>query len=403
MIFQIFKKKLAKTIFISLFIAIIVAFLLSVGFLNTWEARISDAFYYPSNPLSEIIIVEIDDESIYKIGEWPFSRDNYATVIEHISESSVIGIDILFDIPREGDAEFADALKNSSVVLAVEYRDLSTKDGKVYSNEVLSPNSDLGLAGVDFKTGYINLFTDDDKVTRSIATKIYSNIEDHDSFSAVIVGEYTGVKPKLDGQRMLINYYSEPRGYTYVSFYDVYNNSENLPDFSGKIVLIGYTASGVDDTFGVPISGEAMPGVEIHANLVQSILTRDYIEYQDDFSSIVVIFIFAFITGLLLYFLKIHYATILIIVIFIAFFLIALLIIFDNYGVILNILFPLFTIVFVYITNVVVYYRTEEKSRKWITSVFGKYVSPLVIENLIKDPDKLNLGGEKKNITIFFS
>jgi adenylate cyclase len=52
---------------------------------------------------------------------------------------------------------------------------------------------------------------------------------------------------------------------------------------------------------------------------------------------------------------------------------------------------------------VVVYYRTEEKSRKWITSVFGKYVSPVVIDNLIKNPDLINLGGEKRNITIFFS
>jgi adenylate cyclase len=403
MIPRILKNKIGKTITFSLFIAIIVAFLLSVGFLNTWEARISDTFYYPTSPLSEIIIVEIDDESIYKIGEWPFSRDNYATVIENINESSVIGIDILFDIPREGDAEFANALKNNSVVLAVEYKDLYTKDGKVYSKEVLSPNSSLGEAGDDFKTGFINLFTDDDKVTRSIATKIYSNIEDHDPFSAVIVGEYTGIKPKLDSQRMLINYYSEPGGYTYVSFYDVYNNSENLPDFTGKIVLIGYTASGVDDTFGIPISNKAMAGVEIHANLVQSILTRDFIEYQDDLSAIGVIFLFALITGLLLCFLRIHYATILIIVIFVAYFLIALLIIFDSYGVILNILFPLFTIVFVYITNVVIYYRTEEKSRKWITSVFGKYVSPMVIENLIKNPEKLNLGGETKDITIFFS
>ena len=45
---------------------------------------------------------------------------------------------------------------------------------------------------------------------------------------------------------------------------------------------------------------------------------------------------------------------------------------------------------------VVVYYRTEEKGRKWITSIFGKYVSPVVIDNLIKNPDLINLGGEKE-------
>jgi len=50
-----------------------------------------------------------------------------------------------------------------------------------------------------------------------------------------------------------------------------------------------------------------------------------------------------------------------------------------------------------------VYYRTEEKSRKWITSVFGKYVSPVVIDHLLQNPNEIKLGGEKRDITIFFS
>jgi adenylate cyclase len=53
--------------------------------------------------------------------------------------------------------------------------------------------------------------------------------------------------------------------------------------------------------------------------------------------------------------------------------------------------------------NIVTFYLTEERSRKWITDVFGKYVSPVVIDNLIQNPDMINLGGEKRNITIFFS
>jgi adenylate cyclase len=202
---------------------------------------------------------------------------------------------------------------------------------------------------------------------------------------------------------MLINFYSEPRGYNYYSFYDVYSNKYNASDFNGKIVLIGYTASGVDDTFLVPISNKAMPGVEIHANLVQSILLKDYISYQDDVSAILLIFLFALFTGLLLFRFKIHIATILIIVIFVAYLLLSILVIFDTYGIIMNILFPLFTIALVYIALVAIYYRTEEKSRRWITSVFGKYVSPVVRDTLIKNPEKLNLGGEKRDITIFFS
>ena len=398
----IFKNKLAKTLLVSIFIAAFVSMLMPTGFLNTWESKISDGFYYPSGTFTDIIIVEIDDESIYKIGEWPFSRDYYATVIKNLNQSKVIGIDILLDLPREGDSELADALKTHNVVLAVEYQDLFSIDGEQYAKNLLKPNTVLGNAGEDFKTGFINLNTDDDKVTRSFTPSISCN-ETHDLFSGVIVSEITGVQPDLKNSRTLINFYAEPRGYEYVSFYDVYNNSENLPDFNEKIVLIGFTASGVDDTFMVPISDKAMPGVEIHANLVQSILTRDYIYYQDDISAIGIVFLFALLTGLFLFRFKIHIATVFIAVIFIAYFLLSLLLLFDNYGIIINILFPLFSISLVYVALVAIYYRTEEKSRKWITSIFGKYVSPVVIDNLIKDPDRINLGGEKRNITVFFS
>jgi len=108
---NIITKKLMKTLLISLFIAAIVSMLMPIGFLNTWESRISDSFYHPSNHLSDIIIIEIDDESIYKLGQWPFSRDHYATVINNLNESKVIGIDILFDIPRQGDNILSNALK----------------------------------------------------------------------------------------------------------------------------------------------------------------------------------------------------------------------------------------------------------------------------------------------------
>ena len=398
----IIKNKLTKTLLVSIFIAVIFSLLIPSGFLNTWESKISDAFYYPTNTLDDIIIVEIDDESIYKLGEWPFSRDHYATVIKNINQSKVIGIDILFDLPRDGDDEFAQALKNNTVVLAVEYKNLYSRGGKIYANSLLQPNPSLGTAGEDFQTGFINLNTDDDKVTRSFTPSVKSN-ETHDLFAAVIVREITGVYPDLKDTRSLINFFGEPKGYTFVSFYDAYNNSANLPDFNSKIVLIGFTASGVDDTFMIPISDKAMDGVEIHANLVQSILTRDYIYYQDDLSAITIIFLFAILTGLILFRFKVQIATGIIASIFIVYFLISLLIIFDNFGIITNILFPLFTTTIVYIALVTIYYQTEEKNRKWITSLFGKYVSPVVIDNLIKNPERINLGGEKRDITIFFS
>ena len=85
-----------------------------------------------------------------------------------------------------------------------------------------------------------------------------------------------------------------------------------------------------------------MPGVEINANIVQSILTRDFLNYQEDISAVVLIFIFALLTGIFLYRFKIHIASVLIALIAFAYILVSIYS-FDS-GLILNILFPLLTI-----------------------------------------------------------
>jgi adenylate cyclase len=265
----------------------------------------------------------------------------------------------------------------------------------------LKPVSTLGISGEDFEVGYVNLYTDSDGVTRYFNPNI-KGIEDHYHFSLAIVNKLLGQTPKFEDSKILINYYSEPGGYEYQSFSDVYYKLIDPAYFKGKIVLIGATAPDLHDDVIVPISEKAMPGVEVNANLVQSVLTKDFINKQDNISAIAIILLLSILTGILLFKFRILIVTIILIAIFVAYIFLSIYI-FDNYGIIMILLYPLISTILVFVSIVVVYYRTEEKSRKWITSVFGKYVSPVVIENLIKNPDRLNLGGEKRNITIFFS
>jgi len=396
----ILKNKLTKTLLVSLFISALASMLIFTGFLNTWESKVSDAFYAPGTPLDDIVIVTIDDKSLQELGRWPWPRDNFATVIDNLNQSSVIGIDISFFEQAEGDSKLADSLTAGNVILAMEYTSFSYKNGELYGESLLKPTSTLGTSGVDYKIGFINLYTDSDGVTRSFTPHI-SGIEDHDHFAMVVVDEYTGIDPNLRSGRMLINFFAPPKGYNYISFSDVYNNKTDPSYFKDKIVLIGATASDLHDDAIVPISNQAMPGVEINANLVQSILTKDYLHYQDDVSTIGIIFLFALLTGILLFRFRIHIATILLAVLIIAYLFFSIYT-FDS-GTIMNILYPLLSIAMVYISLIIIYYLTEERSRKWITSVFGKYVSPIVIDNLIKNPNMVNLGGEKRNITLFFS
>jgi adenylate cyclase len=403
---NILKNKLSMSILVSIIIAFIIAIFMTTGFFDTYESMISDSFYSPKNTLNDIVVVAIDDYSFENLGMYStWTREYFSKVINNLNKSALIGIDIIFDLETnpENDLKLADSLNSSNVVLAIMYGDDFTfNNGELYGNSLIKPNEKLGTVGEDFDIGFINLYTDQDGVTRSFNPKI-SGIENHDHFSLVIANKYTyGYVPDLDSSRMLINYYAEPGGYEYISFYDVYNSEIPPQYFKDKIVLIGVTSPLEHDDYIVPISSQSMPGVEIHANIVQSIITQDFIYYQDDISAIGLIFLFALIVGFLLYKFKIHIATILIAVFTIVYVFFSLYIV-DILGTILNLLYPILTISFIYTALIVVYYRTEIKDRKWITSIFGKYVSPVVIENLIKNPDKINLGGEKRNITIFFS
>ena len=113
------KNKLTKTLFISLIISTVVSLLMVVGFLGTWQTKISDAFYFPSNTLDDIIIVAIDDDSLEELGLLPWPRSYYAKVVNQINQSSVIGIDIIFDLETnaENDSSLANSIKNANVDL----------------------------------------------------------------------------------------------------------------------------------------------------------------------------------------------------------------------------------------------------------------------------------------------
>ncbi len=400
----ILANKLAKTLFVSFLISLIITGFYVIGFLETWENKISDAFYIPGVPSNEIVIVEIDDASLQTLdAEWPLQRSYYATVIDHLNKSKVIGIDIEFftNSTYEQDVMLANSIERSGkVVLAMKYENFSVRENQLYGMRVFKPVSVLGSPNEDFLMGFVNLYEESDGVIRYFIPHL-SGIEEHKHFSVVVVEKFLGFSRNLEDSRMLIKFYTKPGGYTRVKFSDVYMNNTDF-DFTNKIVLIGVTTQDAHDYHTVPISNKAMAGVEIQANLIQSIILQDYLHLQDKYSVVCVIFFFAFLAGIFLYRLKIHIATILLVLIAIAY-VVSAIFIFDNFKIIMNMLYPIISLISVYIGLVVVYYRSEEKSRKWITSVFGKYVSPVVIDHLLQNPDKIKLGGEKRDLTIFFS
>jgi adenylate cyclase len=77
--------------------------------------------------------------------------------------------------------------------------------------------------------------------------------------------------------------------------------------------------------------------------------------------------------------------------------------IFARQGIWLNAVYPLLTVVVVYTAVALYRYIMEEREKRKIRSAFGLYVTPSVVNEILKDPDKLRLGGDKKELTVLFS
>lgn len=187
-----------------------------------------------------------------------------------------------------------------------------------------------------------------------------------------------------------------------MSFSDVINNKTEETTFKNKLVFIGATSPDLHDNYFVPTSlGHAMPGVEIHANSVQTIINKDFLYYENIYFVIITIAIFCLITCILIYCLKVWIAFIWSFVLILIYNLISIYLF--EHGIIMNLVYPTIIVIFTFVAYTSLLYILEEKNKKWITEIFGKYVSPEVVKELMKNPKLLKLGGEKKEMTILFS
>jgi adenylate cyclase len=172
-------------------------------------------------------------------------------------------------------------------------------------------------------------------------------------------------------------------------------------DFKGKYVFFGYYAPGLFDIVSTPISS-VYPGMGTHITMLDNLLQGDFTQETPLWVNLLLIFAcVALICSLTLFPGKIHLALGGVIVLF------ALVVgvSFFSYlkGWWLPMVGPLFSIVFAYLSSTLFNYATEGNQKRFIKSAFSQYLSPTVIDQLLADPDQLKLGGERKEISIFFS
>jgi len=203
---------------------------------------------------------------------------------------------------------------------------------------------------------------------------------------------------------MLINWAGPFKSFRYISFYDVLKAKErNLPPemFRGKIVLLGTSLPGLFDLRNVPFQ-QAFPGVEIHANILYTLFTQNFITRMSENTSFLLLLIIGLILGGILIFTRplVSYLTVVGMGLL---YTLAAAIIFLQYNYWIEIVAPLLTIVLAFSVIYVYRYVTEEKNKRFIRSAFSHFVTKSVVDELLANPDKIKLGGEKKVCTVLFS
>ncbi|HEV8584647.1 MAG TPA: CHASE2 domain-containing protein [Methylomirabilota bacterium] len=259
--------------------------LVQVGWLETAEHfSLGKLFEWRGSrqPSLPIVIVTIDESTFTEMDEqWPFARARHAELIMHLAEGQprVIGVDLIFDAPSSRGPKDDEALGEAvafagNVVLGAAY----TKDIQPYTKRetfnVPLPMLRKGAAGM----APVNMDADPDGHVRRVPVKIVPiDLDPMLAFDAtmhaLLAKSGMAVAPLPKAASVLINFRGGPVTYPWVSYHRVVRGEIPSSYWKDKIVLIGPTSEILHDQFPTPFApGGNMPGVEIHANALETLV-----------------------------------------------------------------------------------------------------------------------------------
>jgi adenylate cyclase len=270
-------------------------------------------------------------------------------------------------------------------------------------------------------TGYYNIEPDMDGVSRRQVPFISLNGRCYPSMDLQIVLDRLGIKtgqvrvepgrflylgnrlkvPVDREGRFYITYFGQYKKFRYISYADVL--SENVPAayFKNKIVIVGATAAGLMDLRAVPFSS-SFPGPEIHANIIEMLLTGKFVTLPPWQVNLVILVAFGLFTVFVSLRFKPLAAGLTLAGTAIAYFA-AVCLIFDKALVWVEMIRPLFVMLFTNMGILGYSYLAEERQKLWIKNMFQGYMSKDLVDKIMANPELLQMGGEKKEITVFFS
>src|SRR6476620_7242746 len=415
-----------------------------------------------------VVIVDIDEQSLQKLGQFPWPRTRIADMITRLTKlgAAAIALDVVFsepdrlspalaaDVYRDLDDEtrnklralpsndqiMADAMRPSRVVLG--QTGLPTVQPEP---DVQLPSAGVAALGGDPKRyvyefpgllrnipilenaaagrGVFSIRTERDGIVRRVPMVVQAqgNVLPSLSFETlrVATGSSTilirmdaagikgvalpGFEMPTDRNGQLWIHFAPHDQARFVSALDLLEGRVTPDRVSRRLVLIGTSAAGLLDLKTTP-NDPVMPGVEVHAQVLESILSNSMLSAPN--YAVVTELGAAFVLGVAIIALAPILSPIYLLLFGIGF--IALLVgtswyLFAEQKLLIDFTFPLMSSLLIYLTLVFTNFVKEQAQRRQIRSAFGQYLSPTLVEQLAQSPEKLVLGGEARDMTIMFS
>ncbi|MFC1675260.1 diguanylate cyclase [Candidatus Omnitrophota bacterium] len=325
------RRYLPSNLILALFVASLILFLSQGGFLKQLELSGLDFSFklrgaLPSNP--QIVIIEINDKDIAKVGRWPWDRSWHGLITRALSDmgAKYIYFDIIFSeaSSEKDDSLFEESIKHSKNV----YLPLVFQDRSLDANKALFPIERFSnhIKG----TGSINIYPDIDGTFRRIPLVFQSGTQAYPHAALKLAMDYKGLSikevqqeslllagraeeievPLVEKNTMLINWAGKWQDtFKHYGFletlaaYDDFRKGKptqiNLEDFKDSICMVAVTAIGLYDIQSVPLQPE-YPGIGILATTVNNILNKDFLRTPPLWISILILYILTLLPAFLI-------------------------------------------------------------------------------------------------------
>lgn len=397
-----------------------------------------------------VVIVDIDERSLAEQGRWPWSRSKVGELIAGISDAgaSVVGVDVVFaeaQAERGEDAALAQRLAGRPVVLGYYF---SSDRGGQASGVLPRPVAqaahlrEQGHAltswngyGANLEAiqqaaagaGFFNPMVDADGVVRALPLLAEHGGNVYESLAVAVLRRHLGdasleIRPEAlrlagargnveialsQGTTALVPFAgATAQRFEYVSADDVLARRVSPERFRGRIVLVGTSAPGLTDLRATPVS-PVFPGVEIHATLISAALEEGGValKRRSELGSALG-FAAAAALGLALSFalpLLGAVGVILASTVSLAGLWVGASIAWSNFGLVVPLAAAMLLVATLATLNLGAGYFIEGRARRAVAGLFGEYVSPALVERMMRDPRRYaSPASENRELTILF-